>query len=418
MQQASLKAAKKGGDLVILSPTGSGKTLGFLLPVLHMLEQDKAGVQAMVIVPSRELAIQIESVFRSMGTGFKVTCCYGGHSSKTETTSLEQPPALLVGTPGRIADHIRRGSFDTNSIRILVLDEFDKALEYGFQEEMSFIIKELKHLKQRILTSATKSLEIPAFTGIKTPTELNYLNDEMPEGLKVKIIRSASTDKLDSLFGLICKLGNAPTLIFCNHREAVERISELLRRKGLGHDVFHGGLEQDERQRALIKFRNGSHKWLVTTDLAARGLDIPEIQYVIHYQLPLTESAFVHRNGRTARMHAKGTSYLILDTDEHAPAYLKETPEIETLPAKNTLPPPSEWATIYITGGKKDKINKMDIVGFLLQKGKLLKEELGLIEVQDHCCYAAVNSKKVNSIIQIAKGEKIKKQSVKIELAR
>ena len=206
-------------------------------------------------------------------------------------------------------------------------------------------------------------------------------------------------------------------LIFCNHRDAVERISDLLWNRGLVHDIFHGGMEQEDRERALLKFRNGSHRILITTDLASRGLDIPEIEYVIHYQLPHNEEAFIHRNGRTARMHAKGTSYLILEADEKL-AYLKQQPEIEELPAKNVIPQPIPWETLYIAAGKKDKINKVDIVGLLLKKGKLEKEDLGLIEVLDHTSYAAVKSDRIVHVLNLIKSEKIKNKKVKIEVSR
>jgi superfamily II DNA/RNA helicase len=418
MQLEAVEACKKGRDVVLLSPTGSGKTLGFLLPVLNFLDNKKEGIQALVLVPSRELAIQIEQVFRLMGTGFKVNCFYGGHDTKVERNNLAQPPALLIGTPGRIAYHIRRRSFDTSTIKTLVLDEFDKALEFGFQNDMSMIIDQLKNLKIRILTSATKSLEIPDFTGIYDPIKINYLTEKPLPGLKVKAIVCDAKDKLDALLGLLCKIGNKPSLIFCNHRDAVERISDLLLEKGLLHAIFHGKMEQEERERALIKFRNGSHHILIATDLASRGLDIPEIEFVIHYQLPPAEDAFVHRNGRTARMHAEGTSYLLLMTDEKPPSYLKESPVLEKLPLGLKLPKPSDWATLYIAAGKKDKINKMDIVGLILQKGKLQKEELGLIEVLDYSSYAAIKRTKIDQVVHLIKDEKIKNKKVKMEVAR
>jgi ATP-independent RNA helicase DbpA len=419
MQLASLKAAENKGDIVLLSPTGSGKTLGFLLPILNILDDKKKGVQALVIVPSRELALQIEQVFRMMGTGFKVNCCYGGHETKVEKNNLEQAPAVLIGTPGRIAYHLRQRNFDTSNIHTLVLDEFDKALEFGFQNEMSLIINQIKNLKRRFLTSATTMSDIPEFTGISNPVEINFLTKGKVEGLKVKtVISETKEDKLDTLFALICKVGHRPTLVFCNHREAVDRISELLAEKGLIHDVFHGGLEQSERERTLIKFRNGTHRLLITTDLASRGLDIPEIENVIHYQIPVNENAFVHRNGRTARMNAEGTSYLLLTENETLPEYIKQPVVKEELPRKNSLPPNPEWSTLYIAAGKKDKINKMDIVGLLHQKGKLLKEELGLIEVLDFSSYAAVKRNKIDGLVQLLRTEKIKNKKVKIEVAR
>ncbi len=416
MQQAAITAAKKS-DVILLSPTGSGKTLGFLLPLLSLLDTSIPTVQALIMVPSRELALQIEQVFRTIGSGFKVNCCYGGHPVKIERNNLSQPPAVLIGTPGRIAHHLRRHSFSTDTIHTLILDEFDKALEFGFQEDMAFIIKQMPNIKKRMLTSATKMQEIPSFTGMVRPVELDYLtNAANAPDIKQKAVIAEAADKLDALFALICKIGDKATLVFCNHREAVERISDLLFDRGLPHDIFHGGMEQDDRERALLKFRNGSHRLLITTDLASRGLDIPEIEHVVHYQLPHNEEAYLHRNGRTARMHAKGTSYLILAPDEK-PSYLKDMPEVEELPADPIVPPPSPWATLYIAAGKKDKVNKIDIVGLLLKKGGLDKEDVGLIEVLDYTSYAAVKRNRIEKAVQQIKGEKIKNKKVKIDIS-
>ena len=418
MQEASLKAFQKPGDLVLLSPTGSGKTLGFLLPILQALDPKIEGVQAMVIAPSRELAIQIEQVFRQMGTGFKVSCCYGGHLVKTEENNLTETPSVIIGTPGRLAFHVRKQNFDPATVKILILDEFDKALEFGFQDDMAFIIDKLVNVKKRVLTSATQSIKIPAFTGIENPLRINFLKDELPDKLTFKAIYSTENDKLEALFRLVCSIGNKAILVFCNHRDAVDRISEILHRQGIIHDTFHGKMEQQDRERTLIKLRNGSNQVLISTDLASRGLDIPEIEYVIHYQLPLNENAFVHRNGRTARMHAEGTAYFILKEDEEMPSYITEKPEVETLPEETELPEPTEWETLYISGGKKDKINKTDIVGLLLQKGGLQKEELGKIEVLDYMSYAAVKRTKMRNLLATLKGEKLKRNTVKFDIAR
>jgi ATP-independent RNA helicase DbpA len=420
MQLAAIKAIGKSKDVVLLSPTGSGKTLAFLLPVLSRLSADDAGIQALILVPSRELSMQIEQVFKQMNTGFKVTCFYGGHATKTEKNSLSHPPALLIGTPGRIAHHIRNDNFDTSGIHTLVLDEFDKSLEFGFKEEMSFIIAHLKKLRKRILTSATAMKEIPSFTGITDPATLDYLHVGIPTtaGLVLKYVRAEGNDKLQILLALICKLQNRPALVFCNHREAVERISILLSEKGLAHGVFHGGLEQEDRERALIKFRNGSHRLLISTDLASRGLDIPEIEAVIHYQLPASLDIFTHRNGRTARMNAAGTAFLLLTATEHIPPFIKETAEVEKLPEKIRLPDKSPWRTLYVSAGKKEKINKMDIVGMLLQKGNLAKDELGLVEVLDHASYASVRSDKIEKVLKLIRNEKIKNKKVRIEISQ
>lgn len=419
MQLASIDANKKNNDVILVAPTGSGKTLAFLLPLISIIDANKKGVQVLIIAPSRELAIQIEQVFKTMATGFKVNCCYGGHSTKTERNNLEEAPTVLIGTPGRLCYHIHRKHVDTSTIETLIIDEFDKGLEFGFQDDMESIVKSLPNLKKRILTSATNSIELPDFMGLNKPVTLNYFTtDDVPSKLEIRIVKAEKTDKLDALFNLICKIGNKPTIVFCNHREAVDRISDLLHHQGLAHDVFHGGMEQDERERALIKFRNGSHSVLISTDLAARGLDIPEIEYVIHYQLPLTIETYTHRNGRTARMHAKGVAYLILGEEEYQPKFITEKIEVEKIEATKIILPPPVWETLYISVGKKEKVNKIDIVGLLLQKGNLQKDELGLIEVLDHCAFAAVKRTKIQALLQAIKNEKLKGKSVKISVAK
>jgi len=418
MQLDAIDSIEKNQNTVLLAPTGSGKTIAFLLPILKMMDANKDQIQALVLAPSRELSIQIEHVFKSMKTGFRSLCCYGGHAVSVEKKSLQARPALLIGTPGRIADHLRREHIDTTGIQILVLDEFDKSLEFGFENEMSFIIGRLKQLKKRVLTSATQSLIIPDFTGINDPATLNFLADGPAEGLALKMVMSDTIEKTETLFRLLCHLGKHSTLVFCNHREAVERISRFLSERQLENDIFHGGLEQDERERALIKFSNGSVRVLITTDLASRGLDIPLIENIIHYQLPSTETAFTHRNGRTARMHAQGNAFLLLSGEEKLPAYITEKPPLEPLPEKTVVPKPSDWQTIYISTGKKDKVNKVDIVGLLLQKGKLQKDELGLIHVLDFISFAAVKRNKVPELLRLLRDEPLKKKKVKIAVAR
>lgn len=407
-----------GNDTLILSPTGSGKTLAFLIPLYRSLDSTKKGVQALILVPSRELALQIEQVFRAMGTGFKVNCFYGGHPVRTEKNNLTEAASLIIGTPGRLAYHIRNENIETSGIHTLVLDEFDKALEYGFEEDMSYIISKLNNVKRRVLTSATNMEKIPDFTGLEKPKVINFLKDlNSTPKLKLKAVLSEAPDKLKTLFSLICRIGEHSALVFCNHREAVDRISALLWEMGLDHGVFHGGMEQEDREKALLKFRNGTYRLLITTDLASRGLDIPEIEYVIHYQLPHTEEAFLHRNGRTARMQSGGTAYVIFAEGEK-PLFLSDSIEVETLPEKDVIPPNTDWLTVYIGAGRKDKVNKIDVAGLLMKKGKLGKNELGLIEIQDFSSFAAVSRKKVQSMLSLLKNEKIKNKKIKIDISR
>jgi len=417
IQVAMISNDLKANNIVLLAPTGSGKTVAFLLPLLHHLDQLATGVQALILTPSRELSLQIEQVFRSMGTGFKVNCCYGGHPMKTERNNFTEPPAVLIGTPGRIAAHLRKGSFDADSVHLLVLDEFDKSLELGFSDEMSYIIGQLPKIKRRILTSATQAIKIPEFSGVTNPVTLNYLTEENRPNIVIKAVRATENDKLEVLIRLICHIGHEPTLVFCNHREAVDRISEILSEEEVVHDTFHGGLEQDERERALLKFRNGSHQILITTDLASRGLDIPEIKNIVHYQCATTEEAFIHRNGRTARMNAEGTAWLVLSEKETVPDFLTIAPDFIKLPEKIRMPDPPQWITLYIGAGKKDKISKTDIVGFLIQKGDLLKEDIGLITVLDKASFVAINRAKSSHTIDAIKEEKVKNQKVRIAIS-
>ena len=419
MQKASLKANKKDEDVILLSATGSGKTLAFLLPILENIEEGNKNTQALIVVPSRELAIQIEQVFKTMGTGNKITSTYGGHKRETEENNLIQPPAVIVGTPGRLCDHMRRGNITVDTITTLVLDEFDKSLELGFLEEMKFIIESLKNVKKKILTSATDAVEIPDFINLKKPERINFLTPgDEKEGLAIKSVFSDDKDKSQTLFKLMCYLGNRSTIVFCNHREAVERTSALLSEKGIYNEFYHGGMEQQERDSALSKFRNGTTNVLVTTDLASRGLDIANIRYIVHYHLPFTEDAFTHRNGRTARMEASGTAILILSEEENLPAYITEEVEQITLPEEDILPEKPKWATLFIAAGKKDKVNKIDIVGFLGNKGELKKEDIGLIEVKDFFSFVAIRKVKMNHVLHLIKDQKIKNKKVKMEVAK
>ena len=419
MQESASDAILNDANVLLLSPTGSGKTLAFLLPIFELLQEEIKDVQCLILVPSRELGLQIEQVWKKMGTDYKVNVCYGGHSIETEIKNLSNPPAVLIGTPGRIADHIDRGTFKTDNITTLILDEFDKSLQLGFHEQMTFIISNLNKLNKRILVSATSGIEIPRYTRVTNPTVLDFIpTEEEKTNLSMKMVVSKDKDKIDTLFQLLCNLKSEAAIVFCNHRDAAERISDALNEKGIYATYYHGGMDQDERERALIQFRNQSVNYLVTTDLAARGLDIPEMKHVIHYHLPSKEDEFTHRNGRTARMLATGTAYIIAHESEKKMDYLDYGMKVMNVDNAASLPKPPEFKTIYISGGKKNKLNKIDIVGFFSQKGKLEKGDLGLIEVKDFISFAAVKSKKVKDLLNAIRDEKMKGKKFKIEVAR
>jgi ATP-independent RNA helicase DbpA len=421
MQLETENSLKTENKLILLSDTGSGKTLAFLNPLIQSIDISKNNVtQALILVPSRELALQIDSVLKQIRPGCKVTCCYGGHKREIEENNLIQPPTIVIATAGRMADHLRRGNIKTNDISFLVLDEFDKILELDFQEEMEFILSSLNAVTHKILTSATHAIAIPEYVGMENAATINFLSNEpkAPETLSIKKVYSPEADKIDTLFKLICALKDTSSIVFCNHRDAVERTQQLLHEKGIYSVFYHGGMEQIDRETALCKFKNGTSNILITTDLASRGLDIANIRSVIHYHIPHTEDSFTHRNGRTARMDASGSVYVIQGPDETLPDYITNNCESLELTIDFEIPQKPNWSTLFIAAGKKDKVNKIDIVGFLTQKGRLKKDDIGLIEVKDFSAFVAIRRSKIGSVLEAVKNEKIKNKKVKMAIAK
>ena len=411
MQVQAQKALHKNDNVVLLSPTGTGKTLAFLLPVLEKLDPTVEEIQVLILVPSRELAIQIEQVLREMGTGYKVNAIYGGRAGSKDKIDLKHRPAILIGTPGRIADRIRRNSFDLNQIQTLVLDEFDKSLEVGFEDEMKEIISAIPSIKRRILTSATQGVDIPEFVGLVKPTYVDHLGITESQ-LLIRRILSPEKDKLNTLVKALGHIGNQPGIIFCNYKDTIERVSEHLNDVGIPHGCFYGGMEQIDRERTLIKFRNGTHQLIIATDLAARGLDIPEIKFIIHYQLPHRSEEFTHRNGRTARMNSDGTAYVLQWENEPLPEFIPDA-IVEEL-ADSPLPTLTKWSTLFVSGGRKDKISKGDIAGTFMQQGNIQNEDIGLIEIKQDCAFVAIKSSQVKSTIKALDNCRVKKKKVRV----
>jgi len=411
MQEEAILAIESWNAVILLSPTGTGKTLGFLLPIINALDKASEEIQAVVIVPSRELAIQIEQVMRDMGTGFKVNAVYGGRSGSKDRVELKHKPAVLIGTPGRVADHLRRKVFSTDYIKTLVLDEFDKSLEIGFENEMRDVLELLPKVEKKILTSATQGVSIPKFVGLQEPLTIDYSGEGITQ-LLIKAVLSPSKDKLDTLFDLIAHIGNQNGIIFCNFKDSIQRVSDYLTQNSIAHGTFYGGMEQVDRERALIKFRNGTHQILLATDLAARGIDVPEINFIIHYHLPMRKEEFTHRNGRTARMHSDGTAYVLQYEQESLPEFIGDLP-IEKL-KRVELPKRSEWSTLFISGGRKDKISKGDIAGLFFKQGNLNREDLGVIELKNDCAFVSVKAATIKALIPKVNNTRLKKKKVRI----
>lgn len=414
MQQKAHAAIERNPNTVLLSPTGTGKTLAFLLPLVKAIDPSRQEIQVLILVPSRELAIQIEQVTREMGSGHKANAVYGGRAFSKDKLELKHPPAILVGTPGRVADHLRRQTFDHAGIKTLVLDEFDKSLEVGFEEEMKEIISKLD-LEKRILTSATQEIEIPEFTGAKNPVMINFLEAGTPQ-LKVRTISAPEKEKLPTLLKLLAYTGDQPGIIFCNFRDSIQQVSSFLEKNQVSHGCFSGAMEQKDRERALIKFRNGTSRILLATDLAARGIDIPEIRFIVHYELPHKAQEFTHRNGRTARMHQSGTAYVLKWEKEGFPDFISPDTwwkDFTELPKKD-LPRQSKVETLFLSGGRKDKISKGDIAGLFIKQGGLSKEQLGVIELKQDCSFVGVPSARANDLVRELNNSRLKKKKIRI----
>ena len=411
MQEEALTAIDASSDIVLLSPTGTGKTLAYLLPIIGKLDAESDEIQVLILVPSRELALQIEQVIREMGSGYKTNAVYGGRPGYQDKMDLKHNPTILIGTPGRVADLLRRKIFSTEFIRTLVLDEFDKSLEIGFETEMTEIIAVLPNIEKRILTSATRAAEIPAFVGLNHPVCIDY-SDEKISQLKIRTVVSPTKDKLGTLVKTLNHIGHQPGIVFCNFKETIQEVSDYLTANHIHHGCFFGGMEQIDRERTLIKFRNGTHQLIVATDLAARGLDIPELKFIIHFQLPPRSQEFTHRNGRTARMNSDGTAYILKWEKEALPDFIEDTKieQIKDAPA----PEAPIWKTLYITGGRRDKISKGDIAGLFLKQGGLSKEQLGIIEIKQDCSYVAVPASKMEELIKTINNSKLKTKKIRV----
>lgn len=413
MQRQMMALASETRDIILLSPTGSGKTLAFILPMLKILKPSTGRVQAVVVAPSRELVIQISRIVNSIAAGLKVTQLYGGHKVEDEVNSLSASTDIIVATPGRLLDHINRRNIDVLPTRILVLDEFDKSLELGFEKEMKKIVNRLKNVSRYIMTSATRADMLPDFLRLNNPVTINYLDDnkELHNRLRVHRVDSDINDKLDSLASLLTDLAKGDrherSIIFVNYRESAERVAAYLGKRGFPAVLYHGALDQHERETAVAMFNNGSRPLLVATDLAARGLDIENVKSIIHYHQALTSEIYTHRNGRTARVDREGDVYVLVGPKED----VKEFTDFDDTVYPDTevgMPKPPEFATIRFSAGKKEKLSKGDIVGFLVKEGCADAGRIGKIDVYDHYSLAAAPLDQVQDIIRNIRGKKIK----------
>ena len=411
MQMAALAHCRANSSMVLLSPTGTGKTLAFLLPLLERLDPRRSGVQAVIVLPSRELARQVFEVWRAMATPFQMTALYGGRPLEQEVASLGgASTSVIVGTPGRLLDHLNRSSFTVGKCTHLVIDEFDKCLEMGFRDEMSKLIDKLPAVTSRFLLSATDADEIPQFAGATDVERLDYRGGGEQPAVRTSFYTITTTPdkRLEKLFSLLCSFGGEPAIVFCNFRETVDEVYRYLTKNSLHCVAYNGAMEQKARELALYRFTSGCSNILVSTDLAARGLDIKDVKHVVHYQRALSADIFTHRNGRTARWEADGSVYMIAFENKELPDFVPDGLEEYNLPKRNTLPPAPEWTVLYVGKGKRDKLSRGDLAGFFIKKGGLKPDEVGTILVFQDYSYVAVKMNRMRAVLKAVDGEKIK----------
>ena len=420
MQKELLEKSSEKRDIILLSPTGSGKTLAFTIPVLKMMKESTGRIQCVVIAPSRELVIQIAAVMREAGKAFRIVALYGGHKVEDEVNSLKVTPDIVVATPGRLLDHSVRHNLELLPVRILVLDEFDKTLELGFEEEMEKLIKRMKNVSRIILTSATKSDVLPEFLKLDNPVTVDYSSqgEDVRGRMNIRKVNSDSNDKLEGLLTLIKNINFGKdhpdkAMIFVNHRESAERVYDFLRKHKVAAVLYHGALEQKDRETAVALFNNGSRPIIVCTDLAARGLDIEKVKSVIHYHQPLTREAYIHRNGRTARVEEEGDIYLLVGPDEELKEFVAPDGEF-LLDDKKEADLSQKFVTLYISGGKREKLSKGDILGFLVKECNVNASDIGKIDVFDHYSLVAVKESQAAHIINAGEGKKLKGEKRRI----
>ncbi len=413
MQQAMLAATPEAiRGLMLLAPTGSGKTLAFALPLLKMLNPPAGRVQAVVIAPGRELVMQIASVLSKLAPAYRLVALYGGRSVSDEVNSLSVAPDIVVATPGRLLDHIRRRNIDIISCRIVVLDEFDKSLSLGFEQEMKRIFAHMKNLSRVILTSATEAPSLPDFVPVTDPLRLDYLSgaEELKQRAPVHIVAADGPDKLECLLALLQQLAAegeiGRTAVFVNHRESAERVYKWLAAKGASCVLYHGALDQTAREKALALFRAGSRPLLITTDLAARGLDVEGVDNVVHYHLPPTPEDWTHRNGRTARAGKTGNVYVLKAPAETLPEYMLPYDELSLTGTKGSLS--SGLETLWIGAGKREKISRGDLLGWLTKECGVPGSEIGRLEVADHFSLATLPATEARRVLARGKNQRIK----------
>lgn len=431
IQAESIPLLLQGKDLIGQSKTGSGKTAAFALPILQRLKTDERQLQALVMCPTRELCAQVAREIRRLGRKLKdlqVLLLVGGQPGKPQTQALQKGIHIAVGTPGRILDHLHRGHIDYRNLSVLVLDEADRMLDMGFEEDVKQILEELPRNRQTVLFSATFPAEIKTISKRYQHSPAHVVIQDENDETVIKQFCCAMDlhERLNRLTRFLQKTSGS-VLVFCNQKASVSEIALELQRFDVRAGALHGDLEQRDRDQVLALFRNGTTRVLVATDVAARGLDIESLDMVINFDVPHESEIYVHRIGRTGRAGKSGVAISL--ADEAGRARLREISRVTDNKVELTTLDKisaefaeesgneSPMETLFISGGRKDKLRPGDILGALTaEAGGLDSSEIGKIEIHDRFSYVAVAKFRAEAAVQRLKNGRIKGKRFLVKL--
>lgn len=417
IQEKSINPILHGTDILAQSKTGSGKTLAFGLPCVMHTNTNFYKPQTIIITPTRELADQIAIELRKIASykaNLKILTLYGGVPLRAQAESLKKGAHILIGTPGRIQDHLAKETLTLESIKTLVLDEADRMLDMGFYDEIVKIGSNMPKDKQTLLFSATfpNKIEKLAKALLKQPMTIKV--DTLIDAAKINEIIYETTDKPRALTALIQSYKPESLLIFCNTKAGVISLTETLIKHGHSVIDIHGDLDQRDRNESVIAFSNGSKRILVATDVASRGLDIKNIALVINYDLPFDSEVYTHRIGRTGRADTTGTALSLLtpkDSEKCAYIFSKaQKKEMKDLRVDAKFIMQSDYNTLCLHGGKKTKLRAGDILGTLCKEVGIDAKLIGKINITDTKSYVALHHSVTNKVLKALKSVKIKKR--------
>ncbi len=420
VQAFSLPKILRGEDVVVQAETGSGKTVAFALGLLSKLDTNSFAPQALVLCPTRELAEQVAEAIRGLAKSLanvKVLTLCGGAPSRVQSASLEHGAHVLVGTPGRVLDHLQAERLNLAQLQTLVLDEADRMLEMGFQDELAGIIAKTPDVRQTLLFSATYPQGIRQLTKqVCTDAEIiKVAASKTQTSIQQSFYQLGDASPAQAVRALLLELQPGNCMVFCTTKVETQSIADALKGKGFSTLALHGDLEQKDRDQTMVQFANGSGRVLVATDLAARGLDIAELDLVINVGMAHDLATHTHRIGRTGRAGAEGLAVTLIGAkDDYKMRMLEDTLsapiKLLELPALNSAARPlqAEYTTVQINGGKKHKLRPGDIVGALTRDKKLSVEDIGKIKVQAQWAYVAVKTSKLNHALALINNDKIK----------